>query len=439
MQPFPARCSIQPGGGAPAEEAACTVELSDSAVTVAPAGAPALRLRFTEIARWTVEDHAVALELSGGGRVVLSALGKRLDPFCRALPAARTEHLGEALLLLEGGPAAEESGELRWRGAEAPAEACRVRLQRTSLVVFPRESLPFRVGYGEVQGVAFDAEAWAVELALDDGRTLELLRFGKRTDAFRAGLSERRAALASRALRALQALAPEVPALPLRALGALLPDGVPAARTAVEAAAPGAWQAMLSRAFAAGARREAAEHLAGRAGEAWLAVKETDPPASGAEADAETGAATGRRPAEGEPMEPEAAQAGPTVEAEPRQGSTLPEELAGREVLYLFRIGRALALEVPSSTESATYVFRAGDDPARSVRAVVRALAAIQFRREPISLPEADLLGARGARYGEALRLLPGLRTARESFLGRAVHSGPDAWRRALDAALARA
>ena len=425
MQPFPARSRIEPGAAAPAEEAACTVELSEGAVTVLPDGGPALRLPFAEIARWTAEDQLVSLELTGGGRLRLSAMGRRFEAFCRALPAARAEHLGQALLLLERGASAEESGELRWRGGAA--EAGRVRLQRTSLVAFPRQSLPFRVGYGEVRGLSFDAEAYALVLALDDGRSLELLRFGKRTDALRAGIAERRDALASRALRALQALAPQVPALSLRALGALLPDGVPAGRAALEAAAPGAWEAMLERAFAAGGRREAAEHLAARAREAWLAVKETDPPA------AEASASEHRSPGE---VQPQGEAAG---EAEPSPGSTLPEELAGRELLYLFQVDRALALEVPSSTESATYLFRAGQDPARSARALVRALAAIQFRREPISLPDEQLLGARGARYGEALRLLPGLRAARESFLGRAVHSGGDAWRRALEAALARA
>ena len=153
-------------------------------------------------------------------------------------------------------------------------------------------------------------------------------------------------------------------------------------------------------------------------------MKETDPPAP----DPEAGAEVGEGPVEGEPP----------GEAEAAPGSTLPEELAGRELLYLFHIERALALEVPSSTESATYLFRAGDDPAVAARAVVRALAAIQFRREPISLPDAELTG-RGARYQEALKLLPALAAARAAFLGRAVHSNPAAWQAALEAALARA
>lgn len=425
MEPFPARCLIQSGGtSAPGDDGPCRVELGGGAVTVSPAGGAPLRIRLSELAGWTVEDHAVALELRGGGRVVLSAMGKRLGPFCQALPAARAEHLGEALLLLERGPSAEEAGEWRWRAGRA--EACRVRLQQTSLVVFPRESLPFRVGLGEVRGLSFDPAAWAVVLELLDGKALELLRFGKRTDALRAGLAERRDALAARALRALGALAPDLPALALRGLGALLPDGVPADRAAVERAAPGAWEAMLARAFAAGERREAALHLAGRAGAAWVAVKEVDP-----SPDAE--------PAGEPPAEVEGQEAVAAAEPAPEAAASLPEELSGRAILYLFHVGRALVLEVPSSTESATYLFRAGEDAGRTAREVVAALAAIQFRREPISLPDEALLGPRGARYNEALALVPGLRAARQAFLGRAIHSGAEAWRRALELALAKA
>ncbi|HET6439100.1 MAG TPA: hypothetical protein VFG59_13615 [Anaeromyxobacter sp.] len=426
MEPFPARSSIRPAPGAGAEEGPCTVELGGGALTIAPQAGPPLRIRFTEIERWEVADYAVTLDLSGGARVVLSALGKRLEPFRRALPAARKEHLGEALLLEERGPAGEESGEFRWAGGET--EACRVRLQKTSLIVFPRQTLPFLVGYGEVKESSFDAQSFAVVLRLRDLRRLELVRFGKRTEALLAGLSERMDALASRALAALGALAPDLSALSLRELGALLPDGLPAARAEIERAAPGAWEAMFARAFAAGARRDAASHLLGRAQSAFLAVKETHPP----------DAADGEPPAcEGEPPGEES-DTGPAASPGPRPGSTLPDELAGRQILYLFQVGSALALEVPSSTESATYLFRSGVDPAGSARAIVRALAAIQFRREPISLPEEQLLGGRGARYALALKLVPELRAAREAFLGRAVHAGAEAWRKALDLAMSR-
>jgi hypothetical protein len=434
MQPFPARCRIEPGGG-PVEEGPCTVALAEGALTVAPSGRPSLRIRLSELAAWTVEDHAVTVDLGAGARVVLWQMGRQLDPFCSALPAARVEHLGQALLLLERGAAGEETGEFRWRGE--PAEACRVRLQRTSLVVFPRESLPFRVGLGELRGVDFDEGSYALVLALDGERVLELLRFGKRTDALRAGLRERRDALAARTLRALGALAPDLPALALRALGAVLPDGIPASRAALDQAAPGAWDAIFARAFADADRRAAAQLLASRTEEAWVAVKETAPSdsESGPDADADSDSdaethtethadADSENGAEGRPA---------------RRSSTLPRELAGREVLYLFRIGRALALEVPTSTESATYVFRAREAGDRPALEVVRALSAIQFRREPISLPEPELQGARGSRYLEALKLVPGLQDARAAFLGRAIHSSGDGWQRALQAALDRA
>jgi hypothetical protein len=71
------------------------------------------------------------------------------------------------------------------------------------------------------------------------------------------------------------------------------------------------------------------------------------------------------------------------------------------------------------------------------VASVSRAMVALSFKREPIYLEDEALATGRYARYRLALRLSAPLRSARASFLGRAVH-GPS-WKRQLDAALAKA
>ena len=53
----------------------------------------------------------------------------------------------------------------------------------------------------------------------------------------------------------------------------------------------------------------------------------------------------------------------------------------------------------------------------------------LNFRRRPIYLTDSDLAtNPEYRRYTIAVRLLPELRQLRANFLGRAIHSSPEAW-----------
>ena len=74
-----------------------------------------------------------------------------------------------------------------------------------------------------------------------------------------------------------------------------------------------------------------------------------------------------------------------------------------------------------------------------AVRALERALGTLNFRREPIYLPDGALgLQRRYRRYAIASRLIPEVRALRQAFLGRAVHTSPAAWQKQVETLLAR-
>jgi hypothetical protein len=73
----------------------------------------------------------------------------------------------------------------------------------------------------------------------------------------------------------------------------------------------------------------------------------------------------------------------------------------------------------------------------RGIARLNRALLQLNFRREPIYLPEDQIEQGRYARYRVALRKLEYLRWAREAFLGRAVHNA--SWEAQVTEALGRA
>jgi hypothetical protein len=96
-----------------------------------------------------------------------------------------------------------------------------------------------------------------------------------------------------------------------------------------------------------------------------------------------------------------------------------------------------LALEVLSETDHATYVYRMSPAPAGLARRAAaewlaatasHTLLALDFRKEQLHLPEAELLAAREGLYRAAWRRLPGLGTLRKRLIGRALHTSPTAW-----------
>ena len=73
-----------------------------------------------------------------------------------------------------------------------------------------------------------------------------------------------------------------------------------------------------------------------------------------------------------------------------------------------------------------------------AIRELNRALVLLNFRREPIYLPDDSLtLQPCYRRYAIACRKIPELRRLRASFLGRAFHTSPPAWQKQVDGLLA--
>jgi hypothetical protein len=110
------------------------------------------------------------------------------------------------------------------------------------------------------------------------------------------------------------------------------------------------------------------------------------------------------------------------------------------------KLTNLVAWEATSRGGRATYFFRLVppeqakllDDPSRAgtilesaIRQLNRALVLLNFRREPIYLSDEKLeLQPQFRRYAIACRRIPELRRLRASFLGRAIHTSPLAWRK---------
>jgi hypothetical protein len=70
-----------------------------------------------------------------------------------------------------------------------------------------------------------------------------------------------------------------------------------------------------------------------------------------------------------------------------------------------------------------------------AVARLTRGLALVNFRREPVYLPDSSLeQQPRYHRYAIGARKLADLRDLRASMLGRAMHSSPEKWSAQVEA-----
>ena len=115
--------------------------------------------------------------------------------------------------------------------------------------------------------------------------------------------------------------------------------------------------------------------------------------------------------------------------------------------------GNAIAMESasPEGSAKATYFFRIMSRseyrsapekevlPAidRAITLVNRSMIDVNFRREPIYLPDERLLEPSYVRYFHSVKLLPSLRALRSAFIGRVMHVSEEQWKRDVQDLLA--
>jgi hypothetical protein len=135
-------------------------------------------------------------------------------------------------------------------------------------------------------------------------------------------------------------------------------------------------------------------------------------------------------------IRPDEADAG--AEGEPEETSTpeapAPEPGKGDAPPLFFWFffplpqGR-VAWEATTGSGRATYFFDAAAPVEEAIAHLTRGLALVNFRREPVYLPDDSLeQQPRFRRYAIGCRKLPDLRTLRAAFRGRAIHTSLEAW-----------
>lgn len=444
--------------GAALESGPCRLSIEAETLSVTPTSGAPLAMDLGDIDLFVPGEYELTLTLYTGAKIHLQQFGKAFQDLHRELLEAFRRRMLQCLLLEDLEEIARFDGVARLespsRTFSSPAE---FRLYKSNLAVLPTQATGLQWRLADIDAVRFDESTWNVT-AESSGERLIASKLAKRTEEFRERLTNAIEEVAQHAAQTVRGLFPFLSPDQLQQSTTLLKEGRAASLAQLRAIHPKTEQALSANAVDARLRpyfNALLEHVPGGNYYAGFKLVRKDEEEAGQDdeaASAET-AAPNSEPGQGAtPAEETEADAGGDEEAAP--------------VLHWFFLplaaqpgaksaGNLVAWEATSRSGRATYFFRLvppGDaaqlqDPSRApalvdaaIRQLNRAIVLLNFRREPIYLPEASFeIQPRFRRYAIACRKLPELARLRSSFLGRAIHTTPEAWRKQFESYLAQA
>ena len=333
------------------------------------------------------------------------------------------------------------------RAFSSPAE---FRLYQSNLAVLPTAATGLQWRLADLDAVNFDEANYVVTLSSGDAR-LTATKLAKRTREFVERLAAARTQLAEKAAETLHDLFPFLTPDQFQQAAILLREGHAVPLAKLQAIHPKSEKALVGNVIDP-KLKPYFDVLLAQTPAGWLysgfkllreeeAVAETEPPP------------------EEQPIETEGSPEAEAASTPAEEDAAV--ELAGKEaeahqpILHWFFFPLAaqpsaklpanlVAWETTSKSGRATYFFRLVPpeqapllaDPTKApavvelaIRELNRALVLLNFRREPIYLPDDSLeIQPRFRRYAIACRKLPELRRLRAAFLGRAIHTSLENW-----------
>jgi hypothetical protein len=447
--------------GAAAQSGLCRVAFDAETFTLVPDSGAPITFDLGDIDLLAPDEYELSLTLYTGKKIILNHFGKAFQNLHHDLLEAHRQRLIQCLLLedleevtrFEG--FAQLAPEMPARSFSSPAE---FRLYRSNLAVLPTQATGFQWRLADIDAVKFDAASYAVVLE-SAGARLTVTKLAKRTREFVERLEESVSELNQQGAKTLHHIFPFLSPDQFQQAAALMKEGRAAPLGKLKAIHPQTEPALVTNVVDA-RLKPYFDALLGHTPPGWLYAgfklirREEEEPAEPAETPAEE-TATITAASEGEQAE--------ELTQEPTE-ETVPEE--EQPILHWFFFplsakpggklpANLVAWEATSKTGRATYFFRLLPpeqarelaDPTRAAAAVEsairqlnHALVLLNFRREPIYLPDDSLeLQPRYRRYAIACRKIPELGRLRASFLGRAIHTSLPAWTKQVETFLAKA
>jgi hypothetical protein len=390
----------------------CKGTINKEYVTIYPKFGSILPFHLRDINEIETENYRITLPIFSNEKLILFNLGYCFEDFLRVLTDLRNEVIIKDLLMNETARKSDVNMEFICydeKGNEKQKGEGKIRLYETGLVIIPQKGEVLRVPYSDIVNVS--NENYSVKIGTELGEQYLFQKMGSEFDFFVKEFSDIYNELQTKAVSSLKALFPAIDSVSLRRVAAIMREGKAAKRADIETINPRLWQELEKRIATAGLN------------ESYTFLKEL-----------------GRQE---------------RIAIGFKRG--LMGDLTGEYIWFLVPIyggsekgyGNAVAMEATEatgeeSTGKATYFFKIvgrkdypnfktieelDEETDKLIRRINRCMLDINFRREPIYLPDERLEEADYIKYKIALQRIPSLQLLRTMYIGRVIHSSPEQWK----------
>jgi hypothetical protein len=431
----------------------CRLNIDKSEFRVIPEKGGPLALDLGDVDIFFSGDYELALKLHTGRTISLHHFAKAFEDMCESLKNAYRSRLLQCLLLEDLEEIARFEGCVQLDSTDAPfAGPAEIRLYRSNVAILPERAPGMHWRLSDIDGIEFDAESYRLELRSGSDRLI-ITRLAKRTDEFRERLRCAMDDVSERSAGILRDIFPFLSPDQFQSLAEIMKEGRSAPISKMASIHPQVTPVFMKSAVLDSLRPYIDSLMERKAAgfDFYAGFKMIRP-----EGEAEAADAPADGSGTGETGGPDPDAAGDSDEGIKEKDDRRKQALHWFFFPMTSKPGSAqpadvIAWEAASHAGRATYFFRVkeaeagtGGDAAentveRTVERLGRALVMINFRREPVYLPDDSLMSqARYRHYAIAARRLPVLQELRALYVGRAVHSAPEAWRSQVEAVLAR-
>jgi hypothetical protein len=395
---LPLEYSLASGSGKE-EKKSGTAQITEENILLKPELGEPMQISYREIIQISEADYKITFDLVSKEKLIISGLGYQYEDFLGQVSGFRNEMLLKDLLMKEAVKKSGIEAEFSYsgKGIEAGGNA-ELRLYDTALVVIPKAGDFIRIPYSGFSETK--EEDYKIVILTDSGNTLMLSKMGDQFDPFKKILSDKINELSLESQEFFKGILPNADTLLIRKAARLMQEGEAVSIKEIKALSPELSSALEKKMEDFGIKEEY-DYLKSMADEEEIAL----------------GFKKG-----------------------------LMGALSGDYLWFLIPItkpGNVIAME--STTEKgsgkSTYFFRLVSrkgyngaelrkEAGTLINTINKAMIEINFRREPIYLPDEKLEEPEYAKYRFAVEKMPALKTLRSMFIGRVSHSSPEQWKK---------
>lgn len=364
---------------------------------------------YRDIVELSVGNYVIHLKLTSNEKMTLFNLGYHYEDFLREFNKFRNDIILKDMLIDEPPRKAVKCHFVhsREKGEEQHEDECELRVHETSIVVIPEKREIFRVPYSYITRIQEDD--YKLVVSTDFGEKITFSMMGNQFDSMKKAFSTMINELSQKTQNHLKDLLPEASPSVIRRSARFMKEGKAAKRSDIESISPNLWNQLENKLSTIEIKQEY-NFLKSISQQEKLCI----------------GLKRG-----------------------------LMGDLTGEYIWFLMPIysidpqkpGNAVAMEatIGEGGGKATYFFRLvsrkeypnyknledlHSEADHFIKKINRCMLEINFRREPIYLPDERLKEPRYEKYRFAVQRLPSLRKLRYLFIGRVSHVSFEQWKK---------